>query len=614
MRAFQIQIDLADANVITASGFDRTVVTEGPGRIELHTRLQVGEYEFFVWGRFYNLADESSLTAWLAQFDAKKPADWLGPVDGDFIILVVHAASRQAHLITDRNGQYGAYVHTSGPKLTIANSLLGMARTLGGAQLSDYGVYQLFTLKSNLDPYCVLEGVRVAGPGEAHTYGPGIQRVETYYRPVQFDADLLRTPAECVAALDESLDKVCRKRASGPGAPALMLSGGIDSAALLVYLSKIAPGEVRTFTYAVQGFPDNELTEARAAAAHLHSRHQEVLVSSEQLPDLFIENATQIDSSNYSATLGAALHQALEQPGMRYELFGGIDTRLHTPPVDTVREWGRRINRYLASPALAHEWVTGSQWPDYFLHRLLPRVSYREYMMKLFLGYQAPPPHLRGQDELVERMLDETPDFASDRDRGETFKKCISFSYRGQYTDDNRRHVSTYEDERISMHLPFCDHEFVRACNRIPYAIGARDVFTLRSGRRYVPFVDKFVMRELLKDSLPLDALYRRKGALDEVHCYFSVAAFRELIDAVLRQWLPELVEALSGIARALVVDIAERYAAAREFTASDTFVLRRVYVIAYLSALNQVCMNPTFDLAGALQELKECAASQPAS
>src|SRR5205085_1108640 len=199
----------------------------------------------------------------------------------------------------------------------------------------------------------------------------------------------------------------------------------------------------------------------------------------------------------------------------------GQDTRLHTPPFDTPRELGIRLNRggawrlgrplaAAASRAFASAPVSGrvKNYCNYWSHHLRPRPDFATYLLDGLVGHKLPPGRAPGGYR--DRLLADLPRVGPADGLQEVFKKYVGFEYRTQYTDDMNCATSCFHDGRNALHFPFYDWELVRACNRVPYRLGARRVFTLKS-HSPLPVVQKYVLRKLLRGRIPDDLLYRYK-------------------------------------------------------------------------------------------------------
>jgi hypothetical protein len=136
--------------------------------------------------------------------------------------------------------------------------------------------------------------------------------------------------------------------------------------------------------------------------------------------------------------------------------------------------------------------------------------------------------------------------------------------------------------------------------------LAAKTKFTLKSGRRYVPFIDKLVVRRLLRKGIPDEVLFRKKEAPDQLHVFFNDCRFRETFDAILDRWLPGLLVEFDGAISTIIRSFVDWYRAVPTFTWGDVYFLSCVYVISYLCLLNEMCHDASFDIRAAFEDAEQ--------
>ena len=107
-------------------------------------------------------------------------------------------------------------------------------------------------------------------------------RVERYWRLSFTPRRPVPDPDEAAAAVVEKLEESLRLQLMSDVPLGLLLSGGIDSTALLALLAEIGPSRVETFTVAFPGRNEDESAQARASAEQFGAVHHELPVE----PDL----------------------------------------------------------------------------------------------------------------------------------------------------------------------------------------------------------------------------------------------------------------------------------------------------------------------------------------
>src|SRR5262249_25138301 len=129
-------------------------------------------------------------------------------------------------------------------------------------------------------PRTMFSHIRKLPPGHRLIKNADGCHVERYV-PGGPASDDLGAEREWVALLQERLEAAVRRQMMSDVPIGALLSGGIDSGALVAIMSQLTDRPVRTFTV---GFDDghdvNELEEARQTAALFGTEHEDVLLSS----------------------------------------------------------------------------------------------------------------------------------------------------------------------------------------------------------------------------------------------------------------------------------------------------------------------------------------------
>ncbi|HTK77841.1 MAG TPA: asparagine synthase C-terminal domain-containing protein [Gemmataceae bacterium] len=609
MRVFSVQIDVSGSRVLRAAGYDCPVRADANSRLLAFTRRDIGERTYFVARRWYSCASVESLDAWLSRFNPEQIGPWAREQDGEFQIVVVDRASRAVHLVSDRNGAWRAYYKNEDGVVSIANRRADMVGLLTRPALCPFAVYQLLTIGYVIDPYSLLDGVRTTQPGQIATFTGPSTALTTYYSPVNLAADYYPTERASLDGLDRSARRVFAKRISAGRTPLVLLSGGIDSMTMLAYLCEVAPGRVHSLTFAHVGMERDERAPARLAAKHCGSKHTEFIQDPAEGAKRFAQSLCETDTWNYPPFTYLAVRDFLESHDDAYDVFTGEDTRLHTPSFDTPKELAVRLGRggawrmarpfaAAASAAFAHAPFSGSlkNYCDYWSGKLRWRSDFRTCFVEALLGFDRPSRNERADNGHYARLLAEVPDVNASDGMQEVYKKYVTFEYRTQYTDDMNTMTSCFSDGRLALHCPFYDWDFVEACNRVPYALGARRVFTLKSHSK-LPVVQKYVLRKLVRQKLPDEVLYRYKATNPTLHCFFN-RSVRPVVDRLLERWLPELLQRLDGELAAIIAATVAEYRGREVFVRNlDEPMLVRTLMICYVAMLQHLCTHRGADL-----------------
>lgn len=613
MQTFKLKIDLLQGQPLEEQGFDGGVSWEGPSRLLFQTKVARNGFVIYLWGRSYSFDSEHALHCWQDRFSPDAISAWAKQADGDFAILVWDCKSGIAYLISDGNGATRVYYSYQRGHLCVSNSRLELVSLIDSPRLSSQAVYQLLTLGYVLDPQSLIHHCRVTFLGEIVEFRPrGDVRVSSYFRPVSMGIQYLKTEAECVSALDAAYRKVFRKRLTNARVPCVLLSGGIDSVTILKYIKQAYSGPIISLTFSFKGLHPNELEPARIAARYFGTDHHEVVVDPEDSASLIVRTM-EADAQDGTSLMYPSVIDYLQGLGGQFDIFTGQDTRLHTPSFDLAREIGIRLNMNPASnrnvralAALVSKslllWPMEGSLKHYLQHwsnNLRPRPDLRTYVLDALTSFDLPKQNGSRPGEHYLQLLAELPKFEPEDNLQVQFKKYVGFEYRTQYTDDMSCLASTLTSPVSEIHFPFYDWEAVEASNSVPYHLGMRGNFTLRSWNK-MPFVNKRVARTLVRGAVPKSLLYRAKKTCPPHDLLFN-RSLAKFATPLLERWLSPLADSLDSEVRSIILELVRDFSARGSFDLHDEPLLRRIQYICYLAILNQTCMNHSFRLSDQL-------------
>jgi asparagine synthase (glutamine-hydrolysing) len=251
---------------------------------------------------------------------------------GMFAVAIWDASRRRLVLARDRYGIKPLYYRHAGDELRFASEL----RALPRGEIDLDAVEAFLAFNSIPAPYSIFRDVRKLPAGHVLVWEDGAVRLERYARPGPAIADEIRTgdEAELVEELRARLRDSVRAHLLSDVPVGVLLSGGVDSAALAALAAQETPEAVHTFTIGFAERSFDERADARLVADRYGTEHHELLVRPEPelllraLADTFDEPFA--DSSalpTYLVSQLAADHVKVALSGEGGdELFGGYYT------------------------------------------------------------------------------------------------------------------------------------------------------------------------------------------------------------------------------------------------------------------------------------------------
>ncbi|HEX7369049.1 MAG TPA: XrtA/PEP-CTERM system amidotransferase [Rhodanobacteraceae bacterium] len=208
----------------------------------------------------------------------------LGKFRGMFAFAIWDMRASRVFLARDHLGVKPLYYgFTRAGDLVFASELKGLlvhpevARTLDPQALEDY-----LALGYVPDPKCIYRGIFKLPPGHWLSWRVG-ESVPTprQFWDVPFDVDTGITLAAAVTRLRGMLDESVAGQMVADVPLGAFLSGGVDSSAVVASMCRLAPGAVNTCAIGFDHAAYDETRYARQVADHLHTRHFEERVGSD---------------------------------------------------------------------------------------------------------------------------------------------------------------------------------------------------------------------------------------------------------------------------------------------------------------------------------------------
>jgi asparagine synthase (glutamine-hydrolysing) len=234
-------------------------------RHELRTQLAPRGYKF---------EDEMGAEV-LARAYQRWDKDVLQHLRGQFAFALWDAGKERLMLARDRFGEKPLYLHERGSSVYFASELRALLKVPGVPSQPDPGAaHDYLAYRYVPAPRTLISGIRKLMPGSYALWQFGRLRESRYWTPPDRNPRVEQKLADPVAGFTERLDEAVQLQLPA----GVLLSGGIDSAALLALATRHSP-RVKTFS---AGFADDrhsELARAAEVAKHFGAEHHEIVLS-----------------------------------------------------------------------------------------------------------------------------------------------------------------------------------------------------------------------------------------------------------------------------------------------------------------------------------------------
>jgi asparagine synthase (glutamine-hydrolysing) len=206
-------------------------------------------------------------------------------LDGMFALALWDAARRRLLLARDAFGKKPLYYWTDGRELLFASEIKALLAGGAPAEFDVAGLPEYLAFGYVPTPRTLFRGVRRMPPAStmvADAQGVGAPRAYWDLRFPPPDEVRRVSLEEAAEGVRERLDAAVRKRLMSDVPLGVLLSGGVDSGAVLALAARASAAPVKTFTLGFEGpaFYDERAPAARMAA-HAGSVHHEAVVRPE---------------------------------------------------------------------------------------------------------------------------------------------------------------------------------------------------------------------------------------------------------------------------------------------------------------------------------------------
>jgi asparagine synthase (glutamine-hydrolysing) len=252
---------------------------------------------------------------------------------GMFAVAIWDARRRRVVLARDRYGIKPLYYRHAGGVLEFASEL----RALPHGEIDLDALEAFLAFNSIPAPYSIFRAIRKLPPGHVLVWEEsGAIRIDRYARPGPVPVEELRTDdeAELLEELRARLRDSVRAHLLSDVPVGVLLSGGVDSAALAALAAQESTDAIHTFTIGFEERSFDERGDARRVAERYGTNHHELLVRPD--PTLLLPALAEAfdepfaDSSalpTYLVSQLAAEHVKVALSGEGAdELFGGYYT------------------------------------------------------------------------------------------------------------------------------------------------------------------------------------------------------------------------------------------------------------------------------------------------
>jgi asparagine synthase (glutamine-hydrolysing) len=215
-----------------------------------------------------------------------KGIDCVEPLNGMFAFAVFNERDRSVTLFRDRLGIKPLYYAQTGRSFIFGSEIKSiLVHPDVSREIDPIALDQYLTYKYIPEPRTIFKQVKKLPPGNALTWRDGKFESGPYWK-LSYAEQTGRAESDLAEELLHRLEQAVRMQMISDVPLGALLSGGIDSSAIVGLMSQISNQPVNTFSIGFEERSYSELEHARTIAAAFKTEHRELVVHP-NVQDLF---------------------------------------------------------------------------------------------------------------------------------------------------------------------------------------------------------------------------------------------------------------------------------------------------------------------------------------
>jgi asparagine synthase (glutamine-hydrolysing) len=269
-------------SIIDLAGGDQPIANED-GRIQVIQNGEIYNYRELMEelrGRGHTFSTHSDTEVLVHLYEERGPS-FVEALRGMFAIAIWDARNGRLVLARDRFGIKPLYYRVAGGAISFASELKALLRQPGFSREIDPEALESFLAFNSIpSPLTIFKQARKLPAGHALVMERGEVAITRYARPTPAPAGEVRAEGDDVLAeeLRERMRDSVRAHLVSDVPVGVLLSGGIDSAALTAMAAGESDYPVSTFSIGFEESSFDELAQARMVAQRYGTDHHELIL------------------------------------------------------------------------------------------------------------------------------------------------------------------------------------------------------------------------------------------------------------------------------------------------------------------------------------------------
>lgn len=556
-------------------------------------------YVFFIESNITKskFAEIATILKGLDQLDQKRIHQLL---NGNYFLIAVEKRGFHLHLMRDASGIKTAYYSYSSSHICIGSVMHEVAKQQKKAAFNKAGVFQLLYSGYLLDGFTFYEGVSEIKMGHHLIFNEFMELVKSSQHAIQLaQYDNPYSEEENFRMLRREFQLAHKPFLSQKNR--VLLSGGLDSIAMLISLDDIAHKQhLDSLSFKVKDTDQDESVYSTSIAEHLKIKNDLIEIDPDDPAIIasFEEKVLRMNNPYYGAWIFGHFSGTPEEM-----YYAGQDTRLHTPALNEVDKWAYALLdhqnkwwlKWLLQPLANKVMIPifklmGWDKTQNRIFRNLFKAAHifdlKKYISKFYLKIDEE--KIRAKDlptdyyEKITRLLDlKLENCPSKR---ALYNEIVRLKWSEQYIYDMRYLQDVARINNTYIAMPFYNKEVAEFSSGIPFAVATKPMIGHSRFGQKKNIIYKYALRKAFRDKLNDLTYYRAKAVSMTLHQLFN-GPLGKKVGAILKD---DLESKNSFIKQFKLEKAARKYFDYPSWAFKDSDYLQLAYYIATLVIYHQ--------------------------
>ena len=455
----------------------------------------------------------------------------------NYFVVVIDKVNQEISLLRDIVGLKTGYFCAKEDFLIISTIVHDIAMLAGIDKFNNNAVYQVLYSGYLLDGFTIYEQVFEVKIGRQLRITTDLDVTEIDVQKINFATQDNKYDLDTnIKILRNEIVKAHQGCLSEKNI--ILLSGGLDSATMLVALDDISSKEnILCNAFRVKNTDQDETIYAQAAADFLNVENRiiEVDPDDESTYENFEQKLLKMNNPYEGVWIfGNFLGSVNEM------FYAGQDTRLHTPALSLEDKWAFSLVRfnknllynYVIKPIVSLVrnflcWLNFDTSPHRSLRgaaKFLSIFDINTYINKYHLKLNKKKIQKIGLNtsNYEKYLANFSLDFEHFQSKRDLYNQIVAVRWQQQYISDIRYIQDLARINNTYIAMPFYDAKLAEFSSSIPYDIATKIFIGQAEHSSEKKLINKYILREAVRDKIPDKIYYRDKGGSQTCHLMYN--------------------------------------------------------------------------------------------